>query len=302
MDKCFLCSSNLLESHLDSSRDVYLLSCPNCGRFTITREALRLFRSEKSIQDASYLLSGVIRTSHDHGNRIDILTDNIARLIESANEPTIPTEAIDRLIMLIEKQISEASDFTSFHPRGAVLYAKSPREFKYFCDLAVEIGFVEQREGKHEYRLTVSGWKRLIEIKKTIPQSNRAFVAMWFSDEMDGVWQDGFRSALIDAGYDPIRADIIEHNEKICDRILSEIRRSGLLVADFTGNRGGVYFEAGFAMGMGIPVIWTCRSDDMDSVHFDTRQYNHIVWENISDLKTQLVNRIVATLPKPIIN
>ena len=104
------------------------------------------------------------------------------------------------------------------------------------------------------------------------------------------------------AGYDPIRADIIEHNEKICDRILSEIRRSGLLVADFTGNRGGVYFEAGFAMGMGIPVIWTCRSDDMDSVHFDTRQYNHIVWENISDLKTQLVNRIVATLPKPIIN
>jgi nucleoside 2-deoxyribosyltransferase len=79
--------------------------------------------------------------------------------------------------------------------------------------------------------------------------------------------------------------------------IVAEIRRSGLVVADFTGNRGGVYFEAGFAMGLGIPVIWTCRDTDINAVHFDTRQYNHIVWKEAGDLREQLQRRIEATIP-----
>lgn len=69
-----------------------------------------------------------------------------------------------------------------------------------------------------------------------------------------------------------------------------------MLIADFTKQRGGVYFEAGFAMGLGIPVIWSCRSDDINNLHFDTRQYNHIVWNDYSDLRTKLVNRIKATV------
>lgn len=87
-----------------------------------------------------------------------------------------------------------------------------------------------------------------------------------------------------------------EHNEKIDDRIIAEIRQSSLIVADFTGQRGGVYFEAGFAKGLGIPVIWTCHEDGVENLHFDTRQYNHIVWESPEDLKTKLINRISATL------
>jgi hypothetical protein len=43
-----------------------------------------------------------------------------------------------------------------------------------------------------------------------------------------------------------------------------------LLVADFTGQRGGVYWEAGFAQGLGIPVIRTCKSDELWKLHFDT--------------------------------
>ena len=78
--------------------------------------------------------------------------------------------------------------------------------------------------------------------------------------------------------------------------IVAEIRRSSLLVADFTGHRGGVYFEAGLAMGLGIPVIWTCRTDCVSELHFDTRQYNHIVWTDVPELKTKLVNRIAATV------
>ena len=120
---------------------------------------------------------------------------------------------------------------------------------------------------------------------------------MWFHKDLEDAWENGLKVALQQTGYDPIRIDRTEHNEKIDDRIIAEVRKSGLLVADFTGQRGGVYFEAGFAMGLGIPVIWTCKDTDIGNLHFDTRQYNHIAWKDVDDLKDRLINRIEATLP-----
>ena len=62
------------------------------------------------------------------------------------------------------------------------------------------------------------------------------------------------------------------------------------------GARGGVYYETGFAHGLGIPVIFTCQKNGLDEVHFDTRQYNHIVWETPEELRNQLAKRIAAVL------
>jgi nucleoside 2-deoxyribosyltransferase len=96
---------------------------------------------------------------------------------------------------------------------------------------------------------------------------------------------------------EPVRIDRVHHNEKICDKVVAEIRMCQFLVADVTLQRPGVYFEAGFAMGLGRAVIWSCREDDLKNVHFDTRQYNHIVWKDPSNLRTQLTDRIKATIP-----
>jgi hypothetical protein len=52
-----------------------------------------------------------------------------------------------------------------------------------------------------------------------------------------------------ETGYNAMRTDLQEHNEKICDSIIAEIRKSRFLGADFIGHRGGVYFEFGFAKG-----------------------------------------------------
>ena len=92
-------------------------------------------------------------------------------------------------------------------------------------------------------------------------------------------------------------SNLKEHNNDITDEIIAEIRKSRFLVADFTRQRGGVYFEAGFAKGLEIPVIFTCKEDEIDQVHFDTRQYNHILWKDPEDLYLKLKMRILATLP-----
>ena len=54
------------------------------------------------------------------------------------------------------------------------------------------------------------------------------------------------------------------------DKVLGDIRLSPFVVADFTEHRNGVYLEAGFARGLGLRVVHTCRKDHMDKAHFDT--------------------------------
>jgi hypothetical protein len=91
--------------------------------------------------------------------------------------------------------------------------------------------------------------------------SPTAFVAMWLSDYMMGVFSKNISKAIEEEGYVPFIISLKEHNEDICDNIIAEIRKSKFLIADFTGQRGGVYFEAGFAYGLGLPVIWTCQEE-----------------------------------------
>ena len=148
--------------------------------------------------------------------------------------------------------------------------------------------------------LTVKGYARLADLEKSHSHTSRAFVAMWFNESMNGAWEIGFRPAIVGAGYEPIRVDRTEHVNKIDDQIIAEIRKSRFVVADFThgdeGVRGGVYYEAGFAHGLGMDVIFTCRHDVFGHIHFDTRQYNHIVWQEPEELRDRLLKRIEAVI------
>ena len=64
--------------------------------------------------------------------------------------------------------------------------------------------------------------------------------------------------------------------------------------ADFTQNRPGVYFEAGFALGLGKRVIWLCKKTDLGELHFDTRQFNMIDYETPEELRNRVRARIAA--------
>jgi hypothetical protein len=179
--------------------------------------------------------------------------------------------------------------------------------------LLKEEKLIEHQNSVPNYRLTYKGWKRVGELSETLTLSTSVFVAMWFDDCMSDVYSNGIAAGIRKAGYEPIRIDNKEHNNKIDDEIISEIRRAKFLVADFTSEllrkdslaglggdrviaRGGVYFEAGFAKGLGKEVIWTVREDVLPFVHFDTRQFAHIVWKDSADLCAKLEKRISATL------
>ncbi|HTF45182.1 MAG TPA: hypothetical protein VK641_14835 [Terriglobales bacterium] len=156
-------------------------------------------------------------------------------------------------------------------------------------------------------RLTTKGWEVARSTRRTMRTGNQAFVGMWFNAVMDAVFDNGISPALRNCGYAPYRVDREGHNNKIDDQIMANIRKSRIFVGDLTGLRPNVFYEAGFALGLGIPVLLTCNEGTVgasagstswfkqvaDSA-FDVRQYVITGWDTPADLNTKLDLRIRA--------
>jgi len=183
------------------------------------------------------------------------------------------------------------------HADAPLVDVNSDHQFDYILRHLENSGSLMQHGGVF-YELTPAAWERREANAMGSGIPGKCFVAMSFDHSLNESYESGiFLAVKGDCQMDPIRVDRVHHNEKICDKIIVEIRSCQFVVADVTLQRAGVYFEAGFAMGLGRPVIWSCRQDDLENVHFDTRQYNHIVWKEPADLRTQLADRIKATIP-----
>jgi hypothetical protein len=185
-------------------------------------------------------------------------------------------------------------------------WAKNDDEVRYLLDtyLAQTEGFVEVlgRSMPQHYRVVIAprGWAQIENLRRTASPGNNGFIAMWFHETTRDLREKGLKPALTAAGYDPLPIDEKLHSNPIDAEILATIRQSKLVVADLHGDRGGVYYEAGFAMGLNIPVFWTCHQSDLDEkrIHFDVRQYPFEVWDgaNWDDFAQRLRYRIESVL------
>jgi nucleoside 2-deoxyribosyltransferase len=75
-----------------------------------------------------------------------------------------------------------------------------------------------------------------------------------------------------------------------------EIRTSRFLISDLTHENAGAYWEAGFAEGLGKPVIYTCEKSEfeMHKTHFDTNHHLTVIWE--MDDPEAVVEKLKATI------
>ncbi len=232
---------------------------------------------------------------HERAERLLKLMARSSRtVVEAINLDPIPSDSSSNSTYLRALAWSES---TKSHISTEV------DELLYLKDYLIERGWVKQSTVHNIYSclVTVDRHQQIAEQEINI-DSSQAFVAMWFDPQMDDAYEEGIKLAIKDAGYKPQRIDHKPDVNKIDDEIIAEIRKSRFIVADFTqgddGARGGVYYEAGFALGLGLDFIYTCRNDKVGKLAFDTRQYNHILWETPQDLRAQLRNRIEARIGK----
>jgi hypothetical protein len=145
------------------------------------------------------------------------------------------------------------------------------------------------------------GWAKYDELSHSTSSGNDVFVAMWFGGkerskvmEMLRLFDDVMKPAINEAGYRAKRADTDEHNDPIMDQVIASIRKAPFIVAECTDSNPGVYYEAGFARGLGKQVVY-CVHKGQD-VHFDITAVNHVRWETNDELHARLRNRIIGSI------
>jgi len=292
------------------NKDYFYYECPWCGNFFISYELDRNLQSE---QKPLTLISSWIREQNEIGREVSLTTDVYERLKKDLRIPSV-SEKQFKLMQALERR-TKPGKWIDFRENMEALIAAgwctSLEELIFWIKTLIERKLLKE-EGTQTYRatpggirldgsshiqITGSGWDYLDEYKRQKPKdSKKAFIAMWFDKSMDPILDNAIYPAVEEAGYEPIRIDRVEHIDKVDDKIIAEIRSSKFLIADLTGHRNGVYFEAGFALGLGIPVIWCVKEDYSKKTHFDVRQFNLIIWKNEKDLKEKLLNRIKAVI------
>jgi hypothetical protein len=226
---------------------------------TMEGEQQTLARGRPKIQDRAMLLLPVF--AKRHGN---------------INVPTFLEELVKDAMLF---GVSYSATFDEVHALLRVL---------------ADDGFIDL--GKGRVMLKSWGLLKAEEIGSKGGSGGQGFVAMSFSPALREAWTNAFDPAIRNAGYTPFRIDEKDFVGGITDEIIAEIRRSRFVVADYTEQKNGFYFEAGFALGLNLTVIQTAREDHIGNLHFDIKHLNTLPWKSPADLATKLERRIRAVV------
>ncbi len=292
---CPVCKLGGQSVQPDGQRDGHLVRCKRCGTFTITGTASAMAMSSEAVPR----LSAWIRDRTD--SRVATTSINSSDL--AALSEAIPRYSVAEKQLLLLRALARRSKYPGervlIEPETdyPLAWSSGAQEFAFHLQNLADrkllrhfppAGVLGAAMTANAVEVSADGWGYLDEKSNAGRTGNQAFVAMSFSSALVSAWNNGIRIGLERAGFRPYRTDAQPHIDRIDAKIITEIRNSRIVVADVTEQRPGVYFEAGFAIGLGLPVFWSVRKDHLEQVHFDTRQYNHIVWETEADLAEQL--------------
>lgn len=316
LDRCPLCerdaSGNLEFAGKDDLENLWRIDCKNCGKYAILADRPDL--TEWLARDRARA-SATLKRRMVSGFRPVVITrswseDGIPGFVQTRLEELIaecPEDPLERLelallnLASVNNRLGGNVQYTEKEP--ALLLALERDEFIWIVHHLDASGLAKKMGGSDSggsFALTLKGWEhvRAAREKRTKATSKDCFVAMNFDPAFELLYDKAIYPAIRDAGFNPIKVNRLEYNDQITDEIIIRIRGARFLIAEMTGQKHGVYFEAGFAKGLSLPVIFCCKKEDVEQhrLHFDIRQYNHIVWESEEELKLKLTNRIKRTI------
>lgn len=311
MNKCLICKSQLKSFNEIAQKDQFLLECPRCGRFYITGTLKGMLEARIAEDDDwRWILSYWIRNRQDREESIILGAKDFKTIPQEINLPSL-NEQSDNLILYLGKELKHpASKIETISKYlASVIGAKFPSDVDFISEHLHEKGylnFYRRRDSiedgpMRDFGLTFNGWGRYDEILRSGSESKLAFMAMEYDEELIEIYKEYFTPAVAQTGYelkivrDVLKAGLIDNQMRI------EIRKSRFLLADLSHDNNGAYWEAGYAEGLGRPVIYLCEKEKFETSksHFDTNHHTTIVWdkENIKTSMEELKATIRATFP-----
>ncbi len=269
----------------------WAVSDPERLRPRETRQAL----TERA---AKACLTHALRIKHESNEQFTADTTWLAKILSDCRLPT-PHQRAANLIRYIGDQVAQTGDSISVSPDHlhAIIGEFSRRSCLALYDEVAKSGILRFRLGEAgdvlddstvavqiptQINLTLEGWARYEAEHRGDSQGHYGFIAMKFGDpDLDPFVRDVVKPAVRDdLGYDLLELREVSRAGVIDDIMRIQIRDATFVIADLTHDNSGAYWEAGYAEGLGKPVIYMCEKAKFEDrgTHFDTNHCTTVLW------------------------
>ena len=219
-----------------------------------------------------------------------------------------PSEQADILVRRLAEESKGPGENVDVNEmtHGGIVGVKSASGFSMILEHLVGSKLIIQTSklmgGTYKVALSFAGWEQYERLRTSRRLYHRAFMAMQFGDaDLNRVLEEAFKPAAEQAAFKLFKLDEIPRAGLIDDRLRVEIQSSDFLIADLTHDNLGAYWEAGYAEGLGKPVIYTYEKlrFAQRKTHFDTNHHLTVLWdlEHLQEAAEMLKATIRATLP-----
>lgn len=303
MESCLLCSAVSIQREFDYG-ERRRVKCEFCGEYAITGTALSVL---DGLNDRKKLIvKHILSNSKKHPGFV-VNSELITRLSQKEELPTVQQQVNNLLLWLGTKLDTPEKMFTIYPERLSVWIGSNGREgLVYIASHLKDQGLVNydlQSSATAHIRigLTFQGWAQFEKLRKGVSDDVVAFMAMEYSVKADSFYENIFKPAVKGTGFNLKRLDEVLQAGLIDNQLRVAIRQSRFILADLSTDNLGAYWEAGYAEGLGKPVIYLCEKkkwDDMKT-HFDTNHQTTIIWDEddpLSGMK-QLQATIRSSFP-----
>lgn len=307
MEKCPVCKNEADVSNSTTS-DKTNINCKRCGKYELSNTLTTILNANPNKYPK---LSGVLREANENGD-IKYLDTYTWEELNRNGEFVRLTDRMRKFIKYISNKTSGFGEQVTIdvYRDWAIGYCNDKEEFTQFLIeldkqgliVAPNIGGTVSGDQygkslKTKVKLTYKAWVQLYESAEGI-NSNKVFLAYDFKDDEIDKAMTAVRALLTEIKLEPIdlKNNLPDHDQKITDKIIAEIRSAKFIIADCTVKNTNVYFEAGFAMGLNRPVLYVCKESNFGELSFDTNHYLHLPWDldKLATFKEKLKERIYA--------
>lgn len=234
------------------------------------------------------IISAYIRELTDCDERVTLSIEDLETIRNSPRIPVTIEEKGSRLLQYLYRHSEEPGDPVVINPlsqRFNLTYSPNLQELVYIIEKLREEQLIVRESVT--FRLTEQGWSEAAA-RAGGRKLKSCFVLL--SDDVDlcAEWSERLLPKLEQCGY---QARLFNHSGTDNTDSMQQISESKLIIADLTNHSPDVYFAAGYALGLNIPVIWTVNRTYADKLFVQTQQIRPIVWDTAEELAAVLQQR-----------
>lgn len=314
LTNCPIClSSNAKVVGIDWS---YRVDCTICGGFILERKAWDDFLNPQTGVGHNLRpfhrarISHKIRTAKEFGagKLPQITSEFVDRFIKDGCPGPTPKRQALNAIRFIGDEISRTGEVIASLPGEffAIIGSSNPNMCgKLLFELrnkdlieGIDVQSTTSPPTLLNVNMTLAGWEEYENERAGKVSGKYGFIALKFNDPvLDPLTRDVIKPTLKELlGFDLLDMRDVARAGIIDNIMRAQIRDAAFVIVDLTHDNAGAYWEAGYAEGLGKPVVYICERTKFDEAmtHFDTNHCTTVVWSTTET--DHFKSELVATL------